>query len=225
MSAPDYTYELTSADEAALVQSVVAEEPTHESGLWLVNGGPMSLAARLGRLVEQRVFDEAFSGHDPGMMTREYGPWEERSTFFVALTAERPVGVVRLVFMPDASQPSKVEHDLDLEPSLLRQYHGMEADDPLWEYSTFAVVKEMRRSRAMLAVFRAAQDYSKGILPGTPYIAAISFPIYESIRRLGVDVVPLIGLPPSTYMGAWSQPAFFPRQKNYVGRGGPDRLP
>jgi hypothetical protein len=68
-------------------------------------------AADIGRFVEAKVFNDHF-GNDLEVMKREYGPYDEQSTFLVAIDyqSDKPVGVIRIIRPSEAGLKSM--HDL-----------------------------------------------------------------------------------------------------------------
>lgn len=178
----------------------------------MVVGGSRSLAGQLGRLMEQRVFDVEWGGHDPAMMQREYGPYEDRSIHAVIVDDEGIVAAARSIWSPSPSLPTKIEADLGHGQGELRSHHRLlerYGSLAFSELATVAVRPDRRGGIAtgwILGEMRYQQMCQR---PGSPSCAMIAVPFYRMIRAWGHEIAPLGGTEPSDYLGVLSQPAFF----------------
>ncbi|MBT8208569.1 MAG: hypothetical protein HKN94_03930 [Acidimicrobiales bacterium] len=95
-------YSLTTADMERSVRQLVGRHEkqigqARDRGLRTVvvsidGSDPLS---DVGRTIEQAVFDADYGGHrnSPELMSKEFGPYEDRSVFFVAIDLDKEVAV------------------------------------------------------------------------------------------------------------------------------------
>lgn len=216
----DVLYALDPFDERLLCEEALEVGELLPDGMTLVVGPSGSVAGRLGRVVEQRVFEASFGEHSPKMMEQEYGAWESVSLFITLVDHDGVVGCFRMIWSSDLSRPTKVEVDLDLTDGRARRHHCRTTDAPVWEVSTCVVVPERRRSLAVAWLMGEMLGQVR-LRYSAPLFSVIVVPFFRTLRAIGFDVTPLAGLGAAEYLGAMSQPAQLPLTpySNLVTRG------
>lgn len=95
-----WTTESLTADHInGLVKGLIPPEEMRQGrqfGVHVIDG--KDPASDIGRYIEAKVFDQYF-GNDLGTMKKEYGEYDEASTFLMVIDykKEQPVGVIRLI--------------------------------------------------------------------------------------------------------------------------------
>lgn len=179
--------------------------PRHGRFVTLVVG-PDAPLADVGRALERRIFQDAF-GNDAATMAAEYGPYEDRSLFFVVIDRRRgvPAGVGRVI-SDDGPRVKTIEdapaHIGRTVPEIMAR-HGMTGGTVL-DFATVAVLEEYR-GRASLAVssllYRAFIRI--GERAGAAHaVAMLDRRAYRNIRLLGVPVETLAGSDAFAYLGS-----------------------
>lgn len=177
---------------------------------WLIAGGSRSLAGRLGRVLEQRVFDDEWGGHTPSFMADEYGPYEERSVFVVILDRSGLAAAGRTIWSPDANSPSKLEADLGFADGTLRSslnLRATHATEGLWEVATLAVAPRARCGKVMAWMLGELRYQEGSLHAATPSVAVIARNFFRLLTAWGLPIEALAGLEPMEYLGVLSQPA------------------
>lgn len=194
-------------------RSLCAEARDHgellPDGTSLIVGTGGSLAGSLGRIAEQRVFDQAFGGHSAEVMAAEYRAWESVSLFVTIVDSEGPCAAYRLIWSPSAAQPTKVESDLDLAGGEARRRLGLQADQPVWEHATWVVEERARRSHSFAYLLGESAFQMRARYPA-PALFVIAIPAFRTLRAMGFAVKPIPGTDAQSYLGAVSQPGFAP---------------
>lgn len=95
-------YDLDARESAALhelVREHLGGAADRSTGAICVAVDGADPIANLGRALEQRIFDAEAGDHSPEVMHAEYGPYEDRSIFFLAidLATASVVGVLRCI--------------------------------------------------------------------------------------------------------------------------------
>ncbi len=198
-------YALDAAEVLRRTARALAAHPGHGPFVTLV-AGPDTPLADVGRALERRIFEEAF-GNDAAVMAAEYGPYEDRSLFFVVLDRRRgvPAGVGRVI----ADDGPRVK-TLDDAPAHIGRttaeiaaVHGM-TTGTVWDFATIAVLPEYR-GRAALAV--SSLLYRAFLLAGRRagarhVVAMLDRRAYRNIRLIGVPVETLAGSDAFPYLGS-----------------------
>ncbi len=193
-------YSMAPAEEAEFVELAWSVGETLNDDLKMLSGAGSSLAATLGRLVEQRVFAEEFGDHDAQMMHAEYRQWEE-ADFVTIVNCERPVAVTRSFLSPSIETPTKVEVDLGVVDGSLRLAAGVDRAGAIRESATLAAMPEVRQT-LVLPWLMGESCYQFGALP---HLAMVNVRVLDLLRRLGGGVAPIAGYGPQQYLGVLSQ--------------------
>jgi hypothetical protein len=164
----------------------------------------------LARGVESRVFDETF-GNDPHVMSREYGPYEAHSTFFLLIDRdqEQVGGVIRVIGHSDVGL--KTFNDiagapLHIPTDIAMAAHNIPDLGKCWDIATLAVPRDYRTAAknahvssmlyGMLFVDarRAGIDHAVAILDARAY--------RHLVTVFGAPFVPMLGTPGFPYLGS-----------------------
>ncbi|MEO0494172.1 MAG: hypothetical protein AAF081_12210 [Actinomycetota bacterium] len=166
--------------------------------------------APLARLVEREVFD-AYFDNDAAVMDAEYGPYEENSSFVLAIdhVALEPVGVIRRVF--PGPPGSKTLRDLEEAPEwavseadIAVSHPGFRADRCV-DLATLAVRAKWSKSKTSVRVAAALQHSSfraDTTLPIDYVIAALDEIVASMVIACEVPLVPICDLPAIEYLGS-----------------------
>ncbi len=167
--------------------------------------GPDEPLADVGRTVERQVFEATF-GNDAAVMAAEYGPYEDRSRFFVVLDRRSgmPAGVVRVIEDDDSRVKTIIDAPAHIGVPVdeIRAFHGLTGR--VWDFATIAVLPEYR-GRSSLAV--SSLLYRTFLLAGKQagvrhVVAMLDRAAWRNIRLLGVPVAQLAGSGPFAYLGS-----------------------
>ncbi|MEM7094706.1 MAG: hypothetical protein AAF567_17005 [Actinomycetota bacterium] len=179
---------------------------------WMLVGGTKSLAGRLGRATEQRVFDTEYGGHSPEVMASEYGPYDDRSIHVVIVDAEGPVAAGRVVWSPTLDLPTKLETDLGFLDGRLREYHQFQDRYGTEQFSekATAVVERRARATSVTGWLLGELRYQQMCLnEDAPYCAMLDVRFRRMLAQWGTDFEPALGLEPFEYLNQLCQPMFF----------------
>ncbi len=186
-----------------------------------------SAFADIGRHIECEVFNEEF-GNDPGFMEREYGPYEEASTFFISIDQfnEQATGVLRVIHHSDKGLKSW--HDAgavfgaDLEKAATLK--GFDDLSKVWDVGTIAVLPEFRGKSGPVSILleramyiSARQHQVHGL------ISIIDMPALQKMRHaLHIPFKQLPGAKRGPYLGSKKSeavygyiPEFYPVMNHY----------
>lgn len=156
----------------------------------------------IGRQVERQVFEETFAGNDAAFMAREYGPYEQFSTFFLSVdrAEQRPIGVLRVIrnspaglkTLNDLAQPESPVH---LTADQVLAYHGIEKLDSVWDVGTVAIPAQYRRSGASASLQLYRGMYVSALDQGIDHLVAVidKAPLLAMTDYLAIPFVPLCG--------------------------------
>lgn len=178
----------------------------------MIVGGTRSLAGRLGRVLEQRIFDRETGPHPPESFIPEYAQFEERSEHVTIVDELGIVGTARNIYSPTIDEPTKLEVDLRLLDGELRAYHRLEetyGSPAITELATMVVEPRGRHREVTGWLFGEVRVLQQLMFPGAPSCSMSLVPLYRALRMWGVTVDPLVGSGPVDYLGASSQPTFF----------------
>jgi hypothetical protein len=212
-------YDLTDDELAALTTELIASKPTaidDQVVCYRLSG--RSRFSDIARTVECKVFDEAFPGNDAAFMSREYGPYDQASFFF--LSADRgekaPIGVLRIIRHSPAglktlNDLARSESPVPLSDKDIKRYHRIETLDRVWEVGTFAILSNYRRTglSASLQLYRGM--YATALEEGIDHLIAIfdKAPLLAVNGYLSIPVVPLCGSDYFSYLGSTESRAIY----------------
>lgn len=169
--------------------------------------GPDSDLAAVGRALERQVFEAAF-GNDAAVMAAEYGPYEERSLFFVVIDRKRgvPAGVARMIESRGAGAktvddaPPHIGGDV----ATILAAHGM-TGEKVWDCATLAVLPQYRGGRSSLLV--STMIYRTFLVMGRRHgvrhaVAMLDRGAYRNLGLVGVPMRTLADSGPFEYLGS-----------------------
>lgn len=214
-------YHLSYEQADGIVAEFLSQHEEQLQGIQYLEVATNHPLADAGRAIEGKVFEKFFN-NTPEDMIEEYGPYESRSNFFVAIDPEKQkaVGVMRTLHVDEPSQSLKIFDDLKKdEPEIarlvsddrLRTIHGIESLENCWELGTIAIAPGYRNGDR--------KWYQKGIVSAqlirTMYLSARSQgvehmiaamdtePYHKMVKRyLGLPYIPLCDTEPFEYLGS-----------------------
>lgn len=162
-------------------------------------------AADIGRYVEKTQFEAVFN-NSAADMHREYGPYEDASTFFISIDQENavPTGALRIIrhspsglkSVNDVSRPP-----LQLSAERIQQAHHIETFDDCWDIGTVAAMPDYPSGAASIQLYRAM------------YLAAMREHVQHAISVVDMNVLPAL----TNYLGIPFQPLADTRPFEYLG--------
>lgn len=208
MTAPT-RYHLDPLVMSRIVSRALAEHPGTGRYAGFVVGADDPLAD-VARAVEREVFEAAF-GNDAAVMTTEYGPYENRSLFFVVLDRRRgvPAGAARVI--EDHGVRVKTLEDapayLGMPPDRIVAAHGLDRG-LVWDYATIAVRPAYRNVAVSTMIHRTflAAGQRAGVVHGVAMLDRVA---WRNIRLVGIPVGPLAGSEPFEYLGSTENRAIY----------------
>ena len=206
----DNHYSLTEAKRQELFDACVDNDAHSKSSMRMITLDGGDARSDLGRSTEQQVFDKAFGSvvpHTPELMTREYGDYEEQSTFFVVLDTETQDAIASLRII--RGHPNKTTSDLlrdGLVSSVSLGDLGLDKEN-VWDIATAAVVPSRSASKmrqASTALYRALywSSMSSGVTYWTSVIDRRVLRLYD---HLGIPFQRLPGTSDLDYLGSPAQ--------------------
>jgi hypothetical protein len=169
-----------------------------------------SLYANIGRHIERTVFEESF-GNDAERMAKEYGAYEQASTFFISIdqVTKHATGALRTIANSEEGLKSwddATEHfGLDVDKAL--QHQGLKDLDMIWDVGTIAVLPEFREKAGSVsillerAMYLSAQAHKVqsliSIVDDGPLVKMRS-----TWRGVGIPFKPLPGTKAQPYLGS-----------------------
>jgi hypothetical protein len=199
-------YDLDATEVRRRAAAALAAHPGPRGGRFLtLVVGPAHPMADVGRAVERQVFEEAF-GNDAAVMTAEYGPYEERSLFFVVLDRRRgvPAGVGRVIH--DEGPRVKTLDDAPAHigrpaPEIMA-IHRMSG--VIWDFATVAVLREYRGHASLAVSSLLYRTYIRtGLRAGARHaVAMLDRRAYRNMLLLGVPIETLAGSDAFPYLGS-----------------------
>lgn len=202
-------YELRESEVADLTRRLLAGRDIPETGRFVcleVEGSdPLSNVARH---LELEVFAEQF-GNDADCLSREYGPYENSSLFFVVIDTRdgAPAGAVRMIrnsaaglkTLVDMADPAVTPTPVAIEAVM--RIHRIDDLDRCWDGGSGVVDRRYRMQPAvLLGIFRSW--YAAVVRDDVAhYVSIQASAIRRSVERfLKVPLVPLADTPPFLYM-------------------------
>lgn len=216
--------ELTSETMHRLASDLLDVKPPRTGGQFvyyeLTNREP---ASNVARTIEASCFEEFFK-ETPQELRHLYGPYENQSTFFIAIdTKEKmPIGALRviangdngLLTLNDMSSPESHEKGVgEVDLNTIKQYHDIESLNDCWDIGTVAVLPDYRgRKRVSVMLYRAM--YNKAERQDIKHLVSVidKHPYEGSIKPLHIPFKPLAGLDaPFRYYGSRQSYAVYGR--------------
>ncbi|MFG1606932.1 hypothetical protein [Actinoplanes sp. NPDC049265] len=202
-------YEMEPLVQSRIVARALAGHPATGRYECFVVGADDPLAD-VARVVEREVFEASF-GNDAAVMTAEYGPYEDRSLFFVVLDRRHgvPAGVVRVI--EDHGVRVKTLEDapayLGVPISEIVAAHGLD-HGLVWDYATLAVPRKYRNVEVSTILHRTfvAAGQRAGV---THSLAMMDRGSWRNIRLVGIPVRQLAGSEPFEYLGSKENRAIY----------------
>lgn len=214
-----FRYDLSPAAVSALTEALIASKTSATDDrvvCYRVSG--RSQFSDIARTIECSVFHEAFPGNDAAFMTREYGPYDHASFFFLSVdrVEKRPIGALRIIrdspvglkTLNDLAQP---DSPVRLTATEIQQHHNVDTFEKVWDIGTFAILSEYRRSglSASLQLYRGM--YATALEEGVDHLIAIfdKLPLLAVTGYLAIPVVPLCGTDYFSYLGSAESRAIY----------------
>lgn len=157
--------------------------------------------ANVGRTTEQRVFGETFEGNDVPFMHREYGEYEDTSSFLMVIDRKHLAvsGVMRVIHDSEAGLKSMKDAAAQLgkTEAEIREYHDIEEGDKVVDIATLAVPKEYRGNtftgvQSSLMLHRMFNETS--VHDEVDHaVAIVDEKALRAIRAIGVPMVNMCG--------------------------------
>jgi len=192
-------YEVSRERIAALTSRLLAERPPEGDDrfvCYMLDGGDEY--SDIGRAIESEVFSKTFD-NSPEEMRREYGPYEQKSTFFVSIDREAgiPTGTIRIGRNGAAGFKSMNDLErLDSTYSLerVREYRNIDDLDKCWDILTLAVAPEYRSAQGNVSVQLYRGVYLAAMEQGIEhFISIIDSRAYEKVTGYtGIPYVPML---------------------------------
>lgn len=214
-----FRYDLSSGEITALTEKLIASKPSATDDrvvCYRVSG--RSQFSDIGRAVERRVFHDAFPGNDAAFMTKEYGPYERASFFFLSVDRAKktPIGTLRIIrnspaglkTLNDLARPGS---PVQLTAADVQRYHQIDTFDNVWDIGTFAILNEYRRSGASASLQLYRGLYATALEEGIDHLIAIfdKLPFLALTEYLSIPVVPLCGTDYLSYLGSAESRAIY----------------
>ncbi len=200
-------YALSEQRFAELTKSCIGSATNIRSNMAVVVLSGSSEESNVARHLERQIFDRTFGDrvpHTPELMTHEYGPYEDQSTFFLALDTDKsvPLGALRVV----SGLPNKTTADLQQSGLLADghpQLHDCEPENT-WDVATVAVAPKTGARTAMVATMALYRTlYLRSLSNGIEYwTSIIDGGVSKSYEKLGIPFTLLVDVPPLNYLGS-----------------------
>lgn len=205
-------YAMTPSDEAENVELARQAGERLDDEHTMVIGGTRSLAGRLGRVLEQRIFDRETGPHPPESFVPEYRDYEERSFHVTIVDRVGIAATARNIYSASLDEPTKLETDLGLLDGTIRAAHELERKHgslAITELATMVIEPRSRLSRVGGWLFGEIRRQQAMQFPGAPSCAMAAPALFRMLKVWGHDVTKLAGLESLEYLGMESQPMFF----------------
>lgn len=202
-----YDYDLDPLEIERVSVEFLAKHPDPTGQFVAVVVGPRHPLAAVARAIERQTFEESF-GNDASTMAAEYGPYEEKSLFFLVLDRRRglPAGAGRVIEGRGAEVKTvrDATAHIGVDTTGILATHGM-TGQLIWEFATIAVLPEYRGDRSGLTV--SSLIYRSFLLAGARaevrhIVAMLDRGAHRNMLLLGAPVEPLAGSQPFEYLGS-----------------------
>ena len=204
-------YDRPDSDIAALTEALITSQPASSDRFVCYRVAGTSPYADLGRHVERSVFSETFPGNDTAFMTREYGPYERASTFFVSVdrTSKTVIGALRVIrhspmgfkTLNDLARP---DAPIRLTATDIQRSHQIDAWANVWDVGTVAILGDYRRSGVSASLHLYRGMYLTALEEGVDHLIAIidQLPLRAMTDYLSIPFVPLCDTDSFSYLGS-----------------------
>jgi hypothetical protein len=210
--APSFRYDLPSADIQALTNKLIAtKNSATDDRVVCYRFSGHSQFSDIARHIECKVFQESFAGNDAAFMTREYGPYERASTFFLSVErmTKTPIGALRII--RDSPAGFKTLNDIagpdspaQLTTTEVQRGHRIDAFGSVWDVGTVAILNEYRRTGASASLQLYRGMYVTALKEGIDHLIAIidKGPLLAMTDYLAIPFVPLCESSYFSYLGS-----------------------
>ncbi|WAC90214.1 hypothetical protein [Mycobacterium sp. Aquia_213] len=214
-----FRYDLPSEDIAALTEKLIATKlSATDDGVVCYRVSGRSPYSDIGRAVECQVFRDAFPGNDAAFMTREYGPYEGASFFFLSVDREKktPVGALRIIRYSPAglktlNDLARPDSPVQLTAAAIQCGHQIDTFESVWDIGTFAILSDYRRSGASVSLQLYRGMYATALEEGIDHLIAIfdKLPLLAATEYLAIPIAPLCGTDYFSYLGSAESRAIY----------------
>lgn len=200
-------YELDSREIERVSVEFLAKHPDPTGQFVAVVAGPEHPLAGVARTVERQVFEESF-GNDAGTMAAEYGPYEDRSLFFVVLDRHTgmPAGAGRIIEGYGAAVKTvrDAPKHIGIDSTGILAAHDL-TGKRIWDFATVAVLPQYRGGKSALTV--SSLLYRAFLLAGKRagikhVVTMLDRGAYRNMMLLGAPLQTLAGSKPFAYLGS-----------------------
>jgi hypothetical protein len=209
-----YRYDLDATEAHRRIAGYLAAHPGRTSRFISAVVGHDHPLANVGRMVERLTFEEAF-GNDATVMTAEYGPYEDRSLFYVIIDRELgvPAGAGRII--EGTGIGLKTVDDapahIGINAETILAAHAM-TGEKAWDFATVAVLPQYRGGPSQMVV--SSLLYRSFLLTGARaqvrhIVTMLDRRAYQNMSMLGVQMQPLAGSGPFSYLGSAENRAIY----------------
>jgi hypothetical protein len=202
-------YDLDDETVRRMTAEALARHPSPGRFVGLAIGTADPLAD-VARTVERQVFEAAF-GNDAATMVAEYGPYEERSLFFLVIDRATgvPAGAGRVIDGGGKTLDEAPRY-IGLTPTAIAGAHGLH-DGRIWDFATLAVLPEHRgRSGVAVSTMLYRTFLNAGRRAEVRHIVCmLDHRAHRNMMLLGAPLVPLAGSDPFEYLGSPSTRALY----------------
>jgi hypothetical protein len=112
-------------------------------------------ASNIGRHIERVVFEASF-GNDADEMSKEYGPYESASRFFISVDQQtkQASGVLRVITPSESGLKSLDDaiESFNMDQAAASRQPGMEDLSKVWDVGTIAVLPEYREKSGPVSI-------------------------------------------------------------------------
>ena len=214
---PNPNYELSAQDERLLCEQIIEQNPDIAGQMFACfafrGDSPF---ANLGRSKEAEIFNDTFA-NDIDTMTKQYGPYEANSIFFVTIDPinKKVVGVLRAIENSDIGLKTLNDIQkppLEISPQQFMEFHSVDDLNNCWDIGTVAVDKDYRGKTtgyiASALLYRSL--FLKANKEGIKhFIAIVDNGAYKGLKMVGMPFVPILDREPFSYLGSEESTAVY----------------
>lgn len=215
--ASEARYDLSDRELQSLAERFLHEAQDKGESLGTSNGAVIyeidvnSEYANIGRCLERIIFGATFENNNSEVLSREYGPYEDQSSFFVLFDEKKrkPVGVLR--YIKNGPNGLKTLNDISVEPLCLSTEdvltrHKVQDLDKCWDVGTLGVLTEYRgkfikKHWNAIMLYRAL--YKSAVSNGVEHMFTVMDErAYSGMKILGIPFETILDSEGFPYIGS-----------------------